>query len=235
MIYMKNGRAIGGKYHMTNSIPVLIIPVLNRYDLLDIVIESIDYPIDEILIINNNGKESYVPKREDLNIRVLNLPSNMGVGGSWNLGFKLYPHAKYWLIGSADTSFNPGSLAKFVEYSSPSNFIKSNAHYSSFSIGEDIVDKVGLFDEYIYPAYFEDNDYEDRMILAGFKDNIIYPGIEVDDHGGSQTIKSDEKLMQRNHQTFVKNQHYYHGKQHTGDYTPRGWELKRRRENDWTV
>lgn len=233
MTYTKNGKAIGGKYHMTNSIPVLIIPVLNTYELLDKVLESIDYPIDEILIINN-GKETYHSKRTDLNVRVLNLPSNIGVGGSWNLGIKLYPHANYWLIGSSDTSFNPGSLQKFAENATSFNFVKSNAQYSAFSIGEDIVMQVGLFDEYIYPAYFEDNDYEDRMRLAGYGNDIITPGIEVDDNGGSQTIKSDEKLMQRNHQTFVKNQHYYYGKKNSGDYTPRGWDLMRRRENDWT-
>ena len=52
-------------------IPVLIIPVLNRYDLLDDNLNTIDYPIGEILIINN-GKETYEPKRKDLNVRVLN-------------------------------------------------------------------------------------------------------------------------------------------------------------------
>jgi len=71
-------------------IPILAIPVLNRYDLLDSNLETIDYPIKEILIINN-GKEKYESDRKDLNIRVLNLPSNLGMSGSWNLTIKLYP------------------------------------------------------------------------------------------------------------------------------------------------
>ena len=75
-------------------IPVLIIPILNRYDLLDESLSSIDYPIGDILIINN-GKENYIPKEKDLNIRVLNLPSNLGVSGSWNLGIKLFPCLLY--------------------------------------------------------------------------------------------------------------------------------------------
>ena len=213
-------------------IPVLIIPVLNRYDLLDKSLESIDYPIGDILIINN-GLEEYVPKRKDPTIRVLDMPSNQGISGSWNLGIKSYPHAPWWLISSADTSFLPGSLEQFAKFSSAGRCVKSNASYSAFSLGEAIVEKVGLFDEYIYPAYYEDNDYDDRMVLSGFGDYILCPGIQVDDSGGSQTIKSDQKLMNRNRETFLKNGEYYKNKKATGDYSVKGWNLARRRENEW--
>ena len=214
------------------SIPVLIIPVLNRYDLLDEALNSIDYPINNILIINN-GLEKYEPSNQNLNTRILNMPSNLGIAGSWNLGIKCYPHVPYWLVSSADTSFREGELEKFEEFSGPDYFIKSNAHYSCFSLGENIVKEVGLFDEYIYPAYFEDNDYDDRMVLAGFAEQILCPGIQVDDHGGSQTIKSDERLMNRNHETFNKNGEYYREKKRSKNYAVKGWDLTRRRENEW--
>jgi hypothetical protein len=214
------------------SIPVLIIPVLNRYDLLEMSLKSIDHEVDDILIINN-GRDPYNIDIENLNIRVLNLPSNLGISGSWNLGIKLYPHSPYWLFGSADTSFRPNELKKFEEFSGSEFFIKSNAHYSCFSLGENIVKKIGLFDEYIHPAYYEDNDYDDRMVLAGFADHILCPGIQVDDHGGSQTIKSEPHFMQRNHETFKKNGEYYRNKKETGDYFVKGWDLERRRENEW--
>ena len=50
------------------------------------------------------------------------------------------------------------------------------------------------------------------MVMAGFKDKILCPGIQVDDNGGSQTIKSDERLMNKNHETFKRNSEYYHNK-----------------------
>lgn len=82
-----------------NSIPVLIIPVLNRYDLLDNLLESINYPIDNIFIINNGG--TY--KTDMPNIKVMNMPTNIGVASSWNLGIKCYPHDMHpighlWLL-----------------------------------------------------------------------------------------------------------------------------------------
>jgi len=214
------------------SIPVLIIPVLNRYDLLDKSVESIDHPVDNILIINN-GLEKYIQKREDLNINILNLPSNLGISGSWNLGIKLYPHFDYWMFSSADVSFRKNELQKFEKFSSSEYFIKSNAHYSCFSLGSNIVKKIGLFDEYIYPAYFEDNDFDDRMVIAGLVNNILCPGIQVDDNGGSQTIKSDESLRLKNNITFEKNKEYYSAKKDSGNYTVRGWDLERRIENEW--
>jgi hypothetical protein len=60
-------------YTAMTSIPVLIIPVLNRYDLLDSLLESINYPIDNILVIDNGG--SY--KKYKHNLLVLNIPTNL--------------------------------------------------------------------------------------------------------------------------------------------------------------
>jgi len=36
-------------------IPNLIVPVLNRYDLLERFLQSLDYPIRDVLIIDNGG------------------------------------------------------------------------------------------------------------------------------------------------------------------------------------
>ena len=215
-------------------IPVLIIPVLNRYELLDQALSSIDYSIGEILIVNN-GKENYESKEKDLNVRVLNLPSNLGVAGSWNLGIKLYPHAPYWLFSSTDLKFGEGSLRKIDEVAHSGNHVKTNASYSCFTIGEEIVKQVGLFDEYIYPAYFEDNDYDDRMVLANLQDSMYFPGLHMIQLGGepSQTINSDQQLMAANQKTFGSNGSYYRSKKDSGNYAVKGWDLRRRSENDW--
>ena len=214
----------------------MIIPILNRYDLLEKSIESIDFPIKEILILDNGDgidrelSSSFVQK-----IRVLRLPSNLGLSASWNLGFKLYPHEKFWIISSADTVFNSGNLEKLYSMSSEEKFILSSVGYGLFSIGEDFIRTVGLFDEYFYPIYFEDNDYEDRIKLAGLGNNIINADIIVNDNGGSQTIKSNAEFTNANNRTFVENEKYYKNKVNTGNYEPRGWDLDLRRRNEWIL
>ena len=222
------------------TIPVLIIPVLNRFDLLENTLDSIDYPIDEVLVINNSGDDNNTlnirnNRYENFVLKVLDLPSNMGISGSWNLGIKLYPHKPWWLIGSADTAFLPGSLQKFDEYSSSERMIFSEKHYSAFSLGEDIVKTVGLFDEFIYPAYYEDNDYTDRVKAAGREASMVSAYIPVNDNGGSQTIKSDEKLAEQNHVTFVANGEYYNNKPKSGSCSCCNWNLERRRKNEWVL
>lgn len=215
-------------------IPILIIPVLNRHDLLTESLDAIDYPVEELLIINNGLETDYLyDGNKNINkVRVLNLPSNLGVAGSWNLGIKLYPHAPFWTISSIDTIIPEGWIKKIIEMSGRDNFVYGWGH-NFFTIGEDIVRKVGLFDEFIYPAYFEDNDYDDRLNLAGLQDRIKSSGLELDTSKGSQTIHSNEKFMNRNSYTFEKNKDYYLAKKQSGDYTCRGWELDRRRDNEW--
>ena len=214
-------------------IPVLIIPILNRYDLLDQNLELIDHEIGEILIINN-GKENYEPKRKDLNVRVLNLPSNLGMSGSWNLGIKLYPHEQYWLFSSADTHWVPGALAELEKVSGKENLVMTTEGWSCFSLGEEVVRNVGLFDEFFYPIYFEDNDYYERVMRSESKNGYIQSDIKVNTpHGASQTIHSDTKLLNRNHETFVVNQNYFEKKKSIDVWTPLGWNIDRRRQQEW--
>jgi GT2 family glycosyltransferase len=217
-------------------IPVLIIPALNRYDLLRKSLDTINYPIGEILIINNSGEDSMsngiVSEYPHLNIRILNLPSNMGITGSWNLGIKLYPWAKYWMFASTDTTLLPETWEQFDLKSGPDeNVMTKNAGWNVFTIGENIVRKIGLFDEYIYPAYYEDNDYHDRLTMAGFKTTHL--DLEADENGVSQTIKSNPVFFIKNDYTYVQNHHYYWSKKNSGDYTCKGWDLERRRDHEW--
>jgi GT2 family glycosyltransferase len=216
-------------------IPAMIIPVLNRYDLLTESINAIDYQVQELLIINNGKDEYRYYGNNNINrIRILNMPSNLGVGGSWNLGIKLYPHVPFWTFSSADTVIPSGYLEKLYNTSGPEYFVEGWG-YNFFTVGEEFVRKVGLFDEYIYPAYFEDNDYNDRIELAGMSNQKKYLGLELDTTKGSQTIHSDNKLMNRNHYTFEQNKEYYYKKRASGDYTCLGWNLDRRRQNEWMI
>ncbi len=219
-------------------IPILSIPVLNRYDLLDENLSLIDYPIKEILIINN-GKEIYEPKRKDLNVRVLNLPSNLGMSGSWNLTIKLYPHEKYWMFSSADTHWIPCSLKKLHEISGKSKMICSSEGFSCFSVGEEVVRQIGLFDEYFYPYVHEDDDYRERLFIHNNKNKFPYleflnKAVDVSvPHGSAQTIKSDPLLLQKSNETYTKNKKYLELKKSQNFEIMGNWDIDVRRNQEW--
>jgi len=96
-------------------------------------------------------------------------PRNLGVAASWNRGLARGAH--WTLILSASMRFGPGGLTAFVEAASKA----ANAYgtdcgkfvFHCTVIGRATVERIGRFDENFYPAYFEDNDYWRRMILAG--------------------------------------------------------------------
>lgn len=217
-------------------IPVLAIPVLNRYDLLDENLDLIDFPIEEILIINN-GKEVYKPKRKDLNVRVLNLPSNLGMSGSWNLTIKLYPHEKFWVFSSADTHWIPGSLQKLYELSNESRMVTTTESFSCFSLGENIVRTIGLFDEYFYPYVFEDSDYAERLNIAiknGSPLEFLHRYVEISvPYGAAQTILSDPDLLKKSDETYQKNKAYWELKQSQNHEVMGNWNIDVRRNQEW--
>jgi hypothetical protein len=217
-------------------IPNLIIPVLNRYDLLERMLQSIDYPIAHLLIIDNGASQV----EEDLEVHVpacvemttyLPMPSNLGVAGSWNLGIKLFPMDNRWTFASNDMWFAPGQLEKLA-WASPSELtlVSSFPYWHTFAVGQDVVQKIGLFDEGIYPAFCEDNDYQRRVEHHGIPITLL--DINTG-HDNSSTIHSDSAYRFANNRTFPDNRAYYERKQREGDFTQGSWSLQRRRANNW--
>lgn len=210
----------------------LTVPVLNRYDLLQRMLNSIDYPVENLLIIDNGGKADsmYFPEIVQ-NVHFLQLPSNLGVAASWNLGIKLFPHHDRWFFASNDMVYHPGAMEMLAEARTDEiTLVDSFPYWHTFAIGEYVVETIGLFDESLYPAYFEDNDYQRRAINAGI--GVRSLPLKTS-HDNSSTINSDANLLGKNSITFAYNQHYYTEKCAWDDFTEGGWKLHRRREAAW--
>jgi len=213
----------------------LIVPVLNRYDLLQRMLDSVDATIGHLLIIDNGASLSkagldltYSDKFQQ--VTYLPLPANQGVSGSWNLGIKSFPYAQRWFIASNDVVFLPGALEKLSKAKRDEITLTADFPYwQSFAIGDEVVSRIGLFDECgFYPAYFEDNDYTRRALFAGFNiRKILMPT----NHDNSSTIKAGYE--HKNAKTFIANQAYYQSKLDKDDYTAGTWSLDIRRENGW--
>ena len=208
----------------------LIVPVLNRYDLLQRMVSSIDYPIEHLLIIDNGrGLEPLEINDFIEEVTVLPMPTNQGVAGSWNLGIKLLPFEPVWFFSSADTVYLPGALAKLAEAKPDEiTLAASFPYWQTFAIGEEVVRRIGLFDENLYPIYFEDNDYMKRAAEVGITENRIDIPLW---HENSATIHSDPNLARQNSRTFIDNSSYFESKTQGLWH----WSLDRRRNNYWQL
>ena len=211
----------------------MIVPVLTRYDLLDRMIKSINYPIKDLVVIDNGAKgHDWQPFWNQWVSKIwhIKLPSNLGVPGSWNLGIKSLPFADYWLVTNFDVEWGGDSLKMFQEISRKDKLVLSNGSpaWCAFSLGWEVVQKVGLFDESFVPAYFEDNDYQRRCEHKNIE--VLSSFIPLA-HDNSSTLKNGFQKI--NDITFSDNAKHWQNKQDNEDFSEGGWQLRRRRKNSW--
>lgn len=210
----------------------LTVPVLNRYDLLQRMLDSINYPVDTLLIIDNGGQLDNLRVPDHVNTyRVLPMVRNLGVATSWNLGIKNFYELPTFCFASADMWFAEGDLEQLANADPDKiNLHKGFPHWQTFAIGQKVVETIGLFDEALHPIYFEDNDYERRALQARLEINYLEMS---GGHDNSSTISSDNHYSQRNSATFIDNHSYYQRKKDQQDFSAGQWDLTRTRRNSW--
>jgi GT2 family glycosyltransferase len=213
-------------------IPVLGFLTYSRFDLAQRLLDSIDYAVEHLVIIDNSGKREFIPEKPDLvkNLWLIQVPHGLGFGSGLNLIVKSTPFASYWVLLNDDSVLAPGALKKISEQvdTEAINFLSIVPKWSGFVLGEGAVLKAGLFDERFHPIYFEDNDYERRLMQAGVKANFIYAAL---DHDNSSTLNSG--FQDVNNTTFIANKDLYASKVATDDFSEGNWSLEIRRVNAW--
>ena len=213
-------------------IPVIGFATLKRFDLADRLLNSIDYPVEHLVIVNNSGTKSWEPKKPDLveNLWHIEVPYGLGLVGAWNLIVKTTPHAPYWLLVNDDAWFEAGALMTIAEDANRNtlNFLDVVPTWSAIVLGEKVVEEVGLYDERLYPLYFDDNDYQRRIENAGFVIKHVEAKVH---HENSSTLRAG--YQDRNNKTFAANNKLFQTKVVDNDYSEGNWSLKIRRENSW--
>lgn len=230
---------------------VIGVPCINRPDLLERFLRSVDTGWPVVVIDNSDGLE--VADAADRvaddgwDVSVVSMPSNLGVAASWNLIIRTHTAASWWCIANADAELAPGDLDRLaLEMDKPGpRWVGMNGDWRVFGINRECVEAAGLFDEGFYPCYLEDCDYEYRCSLVGVPWYFIDGGAT---HEGSAAIRSDPRLAARNAVTYPANLARYRekwGGTHRGGETfttpwnkggsVRDWtlELSRLRELRW--
>jgi glycosyltransferase involved in cell wall biosynthesis len=213
-------------------IQTLGVLVYNRGDLLKRLFDSLDYPIEQIVIVQNNPKDGGVREaiaaieRTRPNVIVHRSPINLGCAGGWN--HLLKNHLKDWmLIVGNDIQFAPGDMAKiqahYEKVNQPKNgVISTSLGFNVTGITKQCVEALGYFDENFYPIYYEDADFNHRYIMAEKQGILIHTDVcNINDtiHGepyrgegttGSCTVHSlDYEGNVKHQESFNRNRDYY--------------------------
>ncbi len=154
--------------------------------------------------------------KHQLQVHIINNASlSLSVAESWNVGINfLMSQCDYVLVSNDDVIFSPATVDALVARMeeggagmvtghnwrermppeqmlaySPQPPFEEHEHpdFSCFLLNHQLWEAVGTFDQNFRPAYYEDNDYHARIVLAGGK------GIQTTSapyyHFGSVTIK----------------------------------------------
>jgi GT2 family glycosyltransferase len=213
-------------------IPVLGFATLSRFDLAQRLLDSIDYPVEHLIIIDNSGKQEWEPKKPASvdKLWLLRMPYGVGLVGAWNLIVKSTPYAPYWLLVNDDAWFEAGALAEIAEKADSGALVMPDVvpDWSCIVLGSKVVEEVGLYDERFYPLYFDDNDYERRIRHFGLPIRRISAKIH---HDNSSTLHSG--FHEANNRSYRANQMLFDQKVLNHDYSEGVWSLKIRKANKW--
>lgn len=220
------------------AIPMIGTAVVKNPHWVRRLVQSVDFPVKEFCIINNNGKGEVDAELDEIartphqfirKIRVVHMPSNMGVSTSWNLMIKAYMKCPYWVIVNDDVAFGPGFLEEmYIATTRDPSVGVIHGYHGDFNVGswdlflirDHVIAEYGLFDENLYPAYNEDADYIMRFMHRQPKrimslNSEYYHGLgkknEYHIHG-SQTGKTDPALRQKLDEANWMNIEYLTGK-----------------------
>ena len=207
------------------AIPVIGTAIVNGVHWLDRLIQSIDYPVDNFVVFNNNGRNQITQELEELKSKsspyikefhLCHLPHNIGCGGAWNMIIKSFTASPYWIITNHDIQFGAGFLESMVfksQYqdvgmvhcSANGNYVEDDVtnnigSFECFLIKNWVIQQIGLFDENIYPAYCEDVDYILRLVNNPIKRKVINaPYLHGEENyatTGSQTWRNEDSLRE---------------------------------------
>lgn len=112
------------------------------------------------------------PELKDNILVIDNTVNNIGVAASWNKGIeRMKERNTDWIIFlSATMRFGqPGGIDLIEQLKTTELMVaepEMGHQWHLMSIRREVIERVGLFDENFYPAYYEDSDYGQRIRYA---------------------------------------------------------------------
>jgi GT2 family glycosyltransferase len=210
----------------------IAIPTINRWDLLQETLKKYekDFPNTLIMVVDNGNQIKEIQQK---NVLLISNSENFGVSKSWNqmlihaflanekykginnsssiLFFDKNPQDYVWKIFQNvlvlnDDVYLGKTEAEIISFIDNNQFslATTTLTWCAFIISRETYLRVGPFDEEIFPAYFEDNDYAYRLKLEGIQ-HSCYEFLNPQTFINSGSIAKDPSL----NTNFEKNRRYY--------------------------
>ena len=156
------------------SAVILGVPTIVSYDLLDRLLESAVYgsvtPTGYI-IVDNGGSygraraDAIVGRGQDVTVELVRPEGNLGVAASWNRILELAGEEPI-VISNDDVVLGVRTFGEMSSALERALFVSGDG-WALFGQRPQCTRLVGAYDENIWPAYYEDVDYDIRLRWAG--------------------------------------------------------------------
>lgn len=163
------------------GIPVLGLPVLSDPELYLLrLLYSIDFPIRNILVVYQPGDAMLDGEIRHIirhlpHVSIVSCTQMLGCSEAWNYIIQKFTHEPWYMISAYDVQFTSGALRNFyTSFIEDANASKADigqigyvnmydGGWNVFALTRALVERAGLFDENIFPAYYEDDEYRIRL------------------------------------------------------------------------
>jgi hypothetical protein len=206
--------------------PVVGLPVSpGMLDFVKRFTDSIDTAVDTFVVILNGEDnatlewaEALVPSDLISRVIIVHAPKNLGVAGATNRILYETPDAPFWVISNNDIAFAPGALANLCAAAREAPPQAGSLHpvmltgvfphrdhgWSCFVLLHSVVERFGVWDENLYPAYAEDGDYETRLYGAGLEMIRVPAAAVYHGPGDSAYLSGTERSMREKRHPFFE-------------------------------
>ena len=201
----------------------IVIPTLCRADMLERCLSSIEAhePEAEVFIVNNwthSGIARLLEQYESKpGFTIVRHPENLGCAGSWNLGLKHFFDAglDWAVVMNDDAMLTKGAVDRLgAAIEAGSDLVYSSAAFACFGIHRRATDAIGWFDENLWPAYHEDEDFLHRLRLRGMK--VGFEPDAVVDHANSSSLGYSDLMWFQHRMKLDQKSLIYYGRKWGG-------------------
>lgn len=204
---------------------ILGVPCLRRVDMLIRLIESVfagSVRPEKVLVVDNSGGmvRAEIERRANdpsavldgiyTRVEVIYSGENLGVAASWNRLLK----AGAWIITNDDVVFNHRTFEELSTALEGGKLFVNGLGWALFGQRPEVAERIGYYDESFFPAYYEDDDYEVRLIEAGIatREDVLTSPVEHHGWASSRDEQTDQlsnaaehrRIYDKSHANFVR-------------------------------
>jgi hypothetical protein len=201
------------------------IPAINRGDLLENCVRTIDRPVDRLLIVANKWNDQRDPSVDAAldsicsdppvgigHLEIHEIPGNLGVAGSFN---HIMDHLGSCVIASSDAHFQPGAIEEGMRFiaKNPDAAICHLLAMVVFAVNDLFRTSVGHFDENLWPYGWDDLDIFLRLKNLGLRRaNWAGHNLVMHEEPSQSIYSAAAPLKGWMHKMHEKNRDYGHRK-----------------------